>query len=100
MARRKQPDPAVTARWHNVLSRLHGRLTRQKLAVADTEREIQKNVYDAFHEGVLASPLKDATGLSSSRLHQLRVAERERRRRATGTSGPVLRPDGRTPAQS
>lgn len=77
MAKRKRPDPAVTAKWVEILRRLTAKLARQRRAVDVTEAELGVAIRAAFDEGVLVGPMKEATGKSGSRLYQRKFELRD-----------------------
>lgn len=76
MAKRKQPDPAITERWVGVLQKLAQQLARRRKLVEEAEQELGDAVRAAFAEGVLVGPMKEATGLSGSRLYQIKFQHR------------------------
>lgn len=80
MAKRRRPDPAITAKWVDTLRGLARKLAKQRQAVADTEAELGDAVRAAFDEGVLVGPQKEATGLSGSRLYQIKFQLRDEER--------------------
>lgn len=77
MAKRRRPDPAITAKWTEILRRLAGKLARQRKAVDETEAQLGDAIRGAFDEGVLVGPIKEATGLSGSRAYQIKFALRD-----------------------
>jgi hypothetical protein len=77
MARRKSPDPAITWRWVGVLRPAAEELARLRTDVEQAEQVLGKAVRAAFAEGVLVGPMMQATGLSGSRLYQLKWALRD-----------------------
>lgn len=83
MAKRKKPDPAITDRWVTELRQVSQRLGRRRRAVEEAELELENAVQGAFAEGVLVGPMKEATGLSGSRLYQLKFAKRDREKKAS-----------------
>lgn len=82
IAKRKKPDPATTEKWATRLTELKNAVntTRQQLKIA--EAELNDNVRAAFNDGVLVGPMIAATGLSSSRLFQIKHALRDAARKA------------------
>lgn len=78
MAKRSRPDPAITAKWVDVLKELSLKKVRRQNAVDEVEEELGNAVRQAFAEGVLVGPMKEATGLSGSRLYQLKFELRDR----------------------
>lgn len=81
MAKRRRPDPAITAKWTEILRRLAAKLARQRKAVDETEAELGDAIRGAFDEGVLVGPIKEATGLSGSRAYQIKFQLRDDARR-------------------
>jgi hypothetical protein len=51
---------------------------RRRSAVKDAEQELNKAVRAAFAEGVLVGPMVKATGLSGSRLFQIKFELRDK----------------------
>ena len=76
MAKRSRPDPIITERWVSRLTVLSQELTRRRKRVEVTEKEFGDAIRGAFSEGVLVGPLKQVTGLSGSRLYQLKFEHR------------------------
>lgn len=81
MAKRKRPDPAITDRWVNELRQVTHGLTRRRKSVEEYELKLEETVQGAFSDGVLVGPMKEVTGLSGSRLYQLKFAKRDREAR-------------------
>lgn len=77
MARRKSPDPAVTDRWVDVLLLVNKEVMQRREALEQAEDNLGKAVRAAFREGVLVGPMMQATGLSGSRIYQLKWALRD-----------------------
>jgi len=78
IAKRKKPDPSITDKWTGELTKLSSAVLRRRNAVKDAEVELNAAVRAAFAEGVLVGPMIKATGLSGSRLFQIKHAERDR----------------------
>ena len=78
MARNPRPDPAITDRWSSELSRLAGVALKRKRAAQDSQRELHDAVRAAFAEGVLVGTMVKATGLSGSRLFQIKFELRDK----------------------
>jgi hypothetical protein len=53
---------------------------RRRAAVKDAETDLNNAVRAAFAEGVLVGPMIKATGLSGSRLFQIKFQERDRQK--------------------
>jgi hypothetical protein len=77
MAKRARPEPAITQKWEDILRPLVQKKTRRLKLVKEVEKEIEVAVQGACSEGVLVGPLKKVTGLSGSRIYQLKFAERD-----------------------
>jgi hypothetical protein len=77
VAKRKRPDPAVTEKWVKELRPITAKLIRQRKAVEVTEKELGEAIRGAFDDGVLVGSLKDATGLSGSRVYQYKFQLRD-----------------------
>jgi hypothetical protein len=77
VAKRRRPDPAITEKWVDVLRPLARKLAQRREAEQEVLDDIGVAVRGAFSEGVLVGPLKEATGLSGSRLYQLKFALRD-----------------------
>lgn len=76
MAKRTRPDPVITDRWVARITMLSQELSRRRKRVEESEQELGDAVRSAFAEGVLVGPMKQATGLSGSRLYQLKFEHR------------------------
>ena len=72
MAKRRRPDPAITDKWVRTLRATQRKLVRQQRALDETAAQRGEQVRAAFDEGVLVGPLKEVTGLSGSRLYQIK----------------------------
>jgi hypothetical protein len=57
---------------------------RRRSAVKDAEQELNRAVRGAFAEGVLVGPMVKATGLSGSRLFQIKFELRDKPQSASG----------------
>jgi hypothetical protein len=98
MAKRKSPDPAITQRWVVELEQIRleieeaesevNRLSMARPAFGTWQREARDRrwhaqqklgeaIRAAFADGVLVGPMKIATGLSGSRIYQLKFALRQ-----------------------
>lgn len=78
MARNPRPDPAITNRWSAELTRLSTAALARKQEAAEAQRELHEAVRAAFAEGVLVGTMTKATGLSGSRLFQIKFELRDR----------------------
>ena len=77
IGKRKKPDPAITDKWVAELTQLRDTVATSRAAVKAAEDALNTAVRAAFDEGVLSSPMTGATGLSSSRLFQIKHALRD-----------------------
>ena len=82
MPKRSRPDPGVTEKWVNRLTQIIAERERRQRSAAEIDEELESAVEQATLEGVLISDLTEPTGLSSSRLFQLKFAKRDRARRS------------------
>lgn len=78
MARNPRPDAAITDKWSAELSRLSGIAVKRKRAAQESQRELHEAVRAAFSEGVLVGTMVKATGLSGSRLFQIKFEHRDK----------------------
>lgn len=78
MARNPRPDPAITNRWSAELTRLSTIALARKQEAAKAQRELHDAVRSAFSEGVLVGAMVEATGLSGSRLFQIKFELRDK----------------------
>ncbi len=83
MAKRRRPDPAITDKWFEILRADKQKLDRRLRAVDEAQDEMGEHVREAFGEGMLVGPMKDATGKSGSRLYQLKFQLRDQERENT-----------------
>lgn len=72
MARNPRPDQAITDKWSAELSRLAGIAGKRKRAAQQSQRDLHHAVREAFAEGVLVGTMVKATGLSGSRIFQIK----------------------------
>jgi hypothetical protein len=77
MARNPRPDPAITDRWSAELSRLAGVTAERRHSLAQAQNDLHNAVREAFAEGVLVGTMVKATGLSGSRIFQIKFELRE-----------------------
>lgn len=77
MAKRAQPDPRITDKWMGKLAVTADRLDVARKIVAALEAQRDEDVRGAFSEGVVVGALKPATGLSGSRIYQIKFALRD-----------------------
>ena len=75
MARNPSPSPVVTAHWSAELARLAQAAQRRKDAAQDAQHVLHTAVREAFSQGVLVGAMIKATGLSGSRLFQIKHAK-------------------------
>lgn len=78
MAKRQKLDPAVTEKYVAELRALTRTKAKRIASLKDIEEQIGQTVRDAFHAGVKVGPMIDATGMSGSRIFQLKFAERDK----------------------
>lgn len=72
MAKRRRPPPEITQRWTDILRPIAQQLAQQRQQVDQTRKELGAAIRGAFNDGVLVGPLKQATGLSGSRIYQMK----------------------------
>lgn len=77
MARNPRPDQAITDRWSAELGRLAGVTNERKHALLQAQNDLHNAVRAAFAEGVLVGTMVKATGLSGSRLFQIKFEQRQ-----------------------
>lgn len=77
MAKKARPDPSITDKWVKQLADTADLLEIAHGIVAELEARRGVQVRGAFSEGVLVGALKKATGLSGSRLYQLKFELRD-----------------------
>lgn len=80
MAKRRKPPPEVSEKWVNVVATISRKLAKRRLLVQEAEEELKDAVRGAFAEGVLSTELTKVTGLSGSRLFQIKFEDRDRHR--------------------
>lgn len=78
MARNPRPDQEITDRWSSELGRLAGVATDKRHALAQAQNDLHHAVRAAFAEGVLVGTMVKATGLSGSRLFQIKFELRDK----------------------
>jgi hypothetical protein len=78
MAKRQKLDPAITERYVTELRALTRTKVKRIAAVKEIEDQVGDCVRRAFADGVKVGPMIEATGLSGSRIFQLKFAERDR----------------------
>jgi len=83
IAKRRRPDPAITEKWTNKLGQLRADVIANRAALKKSEDKLNDCVRAAFAEGVLVGPMTQATGLSSSRLFQIKFALRDAEAKST-----------------
>lgn len=76
MARNPRPDPAITEKWSGELTRLAGVAAKRRAALLEAQQELHDAVRAAFTEGVLVGTMVKATGLSGSRIFQIKFENR------------------------
>lgn len=81
MAKRRRPEPEVTARWTATLRTLAQKLARRRRLADEAQDELGAAIRAAFAEGVLVGPIKEATGLSGSRAYQYKFLLRDQERK-------------------
>jgi hypothetical protein len=74
MGKRQKLDPAITEKWATVVAKLSNDVQANRAAVKKSESDFNEAVRDAFSDGVQAGPLAQASGLSTSRLFQIKHA--------------------------
>ena len=78
MGKRQKLDPAITEKWTQVIAELSKEVAAHRTAVKTSETNFNSAVRAAFSEGVQAGPLAQASGLSTSRLFQIKHALKDR----------------------
>ena len=78
MARNPRPDPAISDRWTVELTKLSTAVAKKKQAAGAAQQELHAAVRAAFSEGVLVGTMVKATGLSGSRLFQIKFELRDK----------------------
>lgn len=78
MARNPRPDQAITDRWSAELSRLANVTAERRHSLALAQKDLHHAVRAAFSEGVLVGTMVKATGLSGSRLFQIKFELRDK----------------------
>jgi hypothetical protein len=84
VARKPRPDPIIAEIWAERLRRIMEKLARARRLVDEIMAELEDAVQGAFDEGVLVGTMMEATGLSGSRIFQLKFAKRDRAKAAKG----------------
>jgi hypothetical protein len=74
MAKRRRPDPEVTEEWAQKLREVTERLGPQQQVANTTRAEREDLIRGAFKDGVWVSAIHESTGLSKSRLFQIKFA--------------------------
>ncbi len=82
MAKRRKPPPEVSEKWVTAVGVISRKLAKRRQLVHEAENELREAVCAAFAEGVLSTELTKVTGLSGSRLFQMKFAERDAQRKA------------------
>lgn len=72
MARNPRPPQEITDRWAKELAALSKAARRRKQEAAKAQAALHDAVRSAFSEGVLVGTMTKATGLSGSRLFQIK----------------------------
>ena len=78
MARNPRPDQAITDRWSAELARLATITAERRHGLAKAQSDLHHAVRAAFAEGVLVGTMVKATGLSGSRLFQIKFELRDK----------------------
>jgi len=77
MARNPRPDPKVADHWAARLSLLSTAVERCKHETKVAQQDLHEGVRAAFADGVLVGTMIKATGLSGSRLFQIKFELRD-----------------------
>ena len=77
MARNPRPEQSITDRWSLELARLAGVTAEKRHDLALAQNDLHHAVRAAFSEGVLVGTMIKATGLSGSRLFQIKFELRQ-----------------------
>ena len=72
MARNPRPAQEVTDRWASQLTQLSKQAIQHKKTATESQQQLHVAVRAAFEEGVLVGTMIKATGLSGSRLFQIK----------------------------
>jgi hypothetical protein len=72
MANRKRAPKDVEARHRAILARAAAKMVAKRDEAWKAELDLREKVRAAFAEGVTVGPIKEATGLSTPRLYQVK----------------------------
>ncbi|MEI7780301.1 MAG: hypothetical protein WCJ18_00075 [Planctomycetota bacterium] len=78
MARNPRPAQEVTDRWAQQLVKLSNLAIQHKKTAMEAQQGLHAGVRAAFEEGVLVGTMIKATGLSGSRLFQIKFEHRDK----------------------
>ena len=78
MARNPRPDQAITDKWHATLSHLAQAAEEARQDADAARHDLHVAIRSAFAEGVLVGTMVKATGLSGSRLFQIKFELRDK----------------------